>query len=152
MSKRYAGYCTAATAVDVTFMTLHHSTVTTVRPRLYELVIGAPSTPADQYVEWKIKRATALGTEGGGFTPVPLDPSDVAAIADYGIAVFSAEPTYTANAELLAFGLNTRATFRWVAAPDCELIVPATASNCIGLLPDLAGGTAVHSATMFHVE
>ncbi|OHB75584.1 MAG: hypothetical protein A2W31_00820 [Planctomycetes bacterium RBG_16_64_10] len=61
------------------------------------------------------------------------------------------EPTYTT--ELLRFSINQQATFRWVAAPDGELIAPATASNGIGLqFYSVSGGTAECQAMFHHVE
>jgi hypothetical protein len=41
----------------------------------------------------------------------------------------TADATLTASAFLANIALNQRASFRWVAAPYDELIIPATASN-----------------------
>ncbi len=88
-------------------------------------------------------RVTTAGTEGSGFTPVPLDSADAVASADCGLAVFGAEPTYTSNEELLTFSVNQRATLRWVAAPGSELVVPATAANGLGIRSEAS--TAVYN-------
>ena len=45
--------------------------------------------------------------------------------------VVTADPTLTANAFLYQAALNQRATFRWVAQPYGEILIPATASNGI---------------------
>ncbi len=150
MSERYSGFAAASITADDTHLAL--ISATTVRPKLYDLLVGAPDTPADQYVKWQIGRFTAVGTEGSGFTPVALDPASPAALADYGVGSYSAEPTYTANAELLVFGQNMRATFRWCAVPGSELVAPATANNGLGLVPKTAGASNIYSATMLHIE
>lgn len=154
MGERYHGFSSEVIAANDTTLAL--VSAATVRPRLYELIVGSPATPADQFAKWVVRRFTAVGTEGNGFTPVPLDPDGPAAEADYSAdyagAGTPAEPTYTGSSELLVFGLNQRATFRWVAAPGGELIAPATANNGLGLCPVTSGGTAIHSSTMFHEE
>lgn len=123
------------------------------RTRVFEVIIGSAATPADSYAKWVIRRyTTGHGTETGGFTPVNLDPDGPAADADAGAGKFSAEPTYTAGSELFVVGLNQRATFRWVAAPGCELIGINAANNGLGLCPVTCGGTAIHTASMFHEE
>lgn len=103
------------------------------RVSLYDILIGASVSPDDQAAHYALKRFTAVGTEGAGFTPTPLDPADVAANADGGVGVFSSEPTYTANKEMLGIPLNQRATNRWIAAPGGEIIIPATSDNGLGL-------------------
>ena len=152
MGERYHGF--AADIIDTAKTHLTLMSAATVRPRLYELVVGSADTPADQYAKWTVKRyTTSHGTEKAGFAPVNLDPNGIAtALADYGAGKFTAEPTYTASSELLVFGLNQRATFRWVAAPGCELMAPATANTGLGLVPVTTGGAAIHTATMYHVE
>ncbi len=116
---------------DKTILTLIGGT--SGRVSLYDILIGASVAPADQAAHFAIKRFTAVGTEGSGFTPAPLDPADVASNADGGVGTFSVEPTYTAAKELLGISLNQRASNRWIAAPDGELIIPATANNGLGL-------------------
>ena len=76
---------------------------------------------------------TAAGT-GTLVTPNPLDPDAPAALltSDENHTV---EPTFAAGSELIDFDLNQRATFRFVAAPGGELLVPATAANGIGMTP-----------------
>ncbi len=102
------------------------------RGHIYDFVIGSDATPADQASSFEIKRSTAVGTEGSGFTSTKLDPDTAASDCDGGVT-HSVEPTLTANSELLQFAMNQRATFRWVAVPGGELVVPATLNNGIGL-------------------
>lgn len=101
----------------------------TVRPRIYDLNVGCVAAPADAATNFQVVRTTAVGTEGSGFTPTKLDPGSPASLCDIAQGVFTAEPTKTANSEVLSFSMNQRATFRWVAAPGGELIAPATANN-----------------------
>lgn len=124
---------------------------TTVRPRVFDLVLGSQATPADQAAEYAVTRFTAAGTAGSSPTPLPLDPGDVAAVAAAGIT-HSAEPTYTANTDLLVINLNQRATFRWVASPGYELVGPATANNGLGTRLVAATTALVNWANVFFFE
>jgi len=121
----------------------------TVRPRLYDLTVGSPAAVADNYGEYALQRFTAAGT-ATAVTPTPLDPADPAALSSAG-ENHTAEPTYTAGAILLRFALNQRATFRWVASPGAELVLPATAANGIGL-QSLATSAAVIMDAVIHFE
>jgi hypothetical protein len=49
---------------------------------------------------------------------------------------------------MLSVGLNQRATFRWVAVPGGELIVPATSDNWVGIECIGHGGTPNINATI----
>jgi hypothetical protein len=149
MANVYSGVGNAAVGTDKTVINLISSA--TRRPALIELIVGCGATPADLTTIFHLERFTAVGTEGSGFTPVPIDPASPAAACDFGVA-HSAEPTYTANAILMKFALHQRSIFRWVAAPGRELWAPATANNGIGLQSQSSGGTAAHDATMFFQE
>ena len=102
----------------------------TVRPKIYDAMFSAGAAPADTVLVFALQRFSATPTVTG-VTPVALDPAEPAATAIAGENA-SAEGTYTAATELLEFDMNQRATYRWVAAPEGELIIPATASNGIG--------------------
>ncbi len=150
MGRRYTGIGSAASGANKTALNL--ISAATIRPALYDLVIGSVATPADAAVKWYVQRTTAVGTEGSGYTPVALDPGDPASLADYGVA-HSSEPTYTANAVLLQISMNQRNTFRWVAAPGGELIAPATANNGLGCkTASVSTGTTAYEVVMFHEE
>jgi hypothetical protein len=121
-----------------------------VRPKIYDLTMGSDATPADNAAEYVLQRTTAAGTSTG-VTPQPLDPLTSAAVTTAGEA-HSAEPTYTANAILLQWAQNQRATYRWVAAPGGELIATATAANGIGLQVIGIAGSAVNMNVTIHFE
>jgi len=104
----------------------------TVRPKIYDLILGSRATPNDYACTYDLQRFTVAGTMSAAITPVPLDPGDPASLTAAGHTA-TGEPTYTASTILLKFSTNQRATFRWVAAPGSELVCPATAANGIGL-------------------
>ena len=132
MAERYTGNGSHINTDNTTVMNLF-TTGTTRRPAIYEFAIGSRASAADEACTYQLERHTALGTQGDGFTPVALDPASPAASADFGLA-HSGEPVYTANAVLYAISVNQRATYRWVAAPGSEFIIPATNNNGIGFV------------------
>lgn len=120
------------------------------RIRLYEFVFGSEGTPADVANLWQWQRTTAIGTSTG-VTPQLLDPADAALITVAG-QNHTVEPTYTANAIMHSAALNQKATYRWIAAPECEIIVPATANNGLGLKTPTAGSSVGITATAYFQE
>jgi hypothetical protein len=80
-----------------------------------------------------------------------LDPGDPASLASAGQGVYSVEPTYTANAIMLMWAQNQRATFRWVAAPGGEIILPAVVANGIGVRA-ITVTAAVNTNCCIHFE
>lgn len=138
-ARRYSGYGTDTNTASTTQVELRSAT--TIRPNIFDIVISSNATPADNSGEYALRRTTTAGTAGSTFTPVALDPGDPASLATFNVN-HSAEPTYTANSDLLHFATNQRATFRWVAAPEGEIVLPA-AANGAGLLAVAVGGSAV---------
>lgn len=150
MARRYSGVGSASVGTNLTVINL--ISAATIRPELYEFIIGSGvNAPGDLATIFHLERFTVVGTEGSGFTPVAIDPDDPASLADYGVA-HSGEPTYTANAILYKWGMNERATYRWVASPGSALKSPASAGNGVGLQSQSSGGTVAHEATMLHEE
>jgi hypothetical protein len=124
---------------------------TTVRPAIFDVVVGCSATPADQAAKLAITRwTTSAGTAGSSPTPNPLDPADIAATATAGIT-HSAEPTY-ASTNLLQIPMNQRATFRWVASPGYELKNPATATTGLGLQLVTATASTAFDGQVFWFE
>lgn len=121
------------------------------RAFLYEWDINsaAAAAPVDQNYLVRLKRQTTAGTWTAA-TPAALDTADPAAVAVGGVNSTAAG---TASTVLAQFGFNARAGFRWVAIPDSEFVVPATAANGI-ILEYLAvsGGTDNNSATFLYQE
>lgn len=120
------------------------------RVKIYDLVFGSEATPADNAFLWKLTRCTDAGTSTA-VTARPLDPADAAATCAVGENITVA-PT-TAGLTVLAVALNQRASFRWVAAPYSELVIPATASNGFVIeTPTATGLVAITSTAMFNEE
>lgn len=149
MSRRYAatGANVLAASPGKTALNVFQTSNTT-RGRLYDVMFGSSGTPADSAFRWRLSKSTAVGTEGAGVVPIALDSGDPAALYD-GAEGHSAEPTYTAATEVIDIALNQRATFRWVAAPDGEMIGPATANAGFGLAAFHASSVVASEAT-FH--
>ena len=122
----------------------------TTRPRIYDIIVGSDATPADNTAEYVLQRTTAAGTSTS-VTPQKLDPLSAAAVAIAGEA-HSSEPTYTADAVLLQWAQNQRATFRWVAAPGGELVVAAVTASGIGMKAIDIAGSAVNTNVTIHFE
>lgn len=150
-------FCTrvasVASGTNKTLINLFNSPATpTNRGRINDVVVGSVATPADQAADFLLNRSTAVGTEGSGLVPNNLDPAGPAGSYDSGLGVFGGEPTYTAAKQLLAFQLNQRATFRWVAAPGYELVMAATQNNGAGLQTVSSTSTQAYGATILFEE
>lgn len=118
------------------------------RVAVYDLILGSDGTPADNAAEYNLQRYTVDGTSTA-VTPQALDGADPAALAEAGEA-HSVEPTYTANAIMLNWAQNQRATFRWVAAPGGEIIVAATSDEGVGIQVITVAGAAINTVASIH--
>ena len=121
------------------------------RLAVYDIVVGSVATPADQACKMYVGRSTAVGTEGAGYVPVNIDPGGPAGAADSGNA-HSAEPTYTANKQVLAFSVNQRNTFRWACSPGSELRATATQNNGLGNYSSSSTSTQAHECCILFEE
>lgn len=139
MSRNYnvSGNCVSGTG-SATLPIMNIVGATTIRPKIYDVMLGTDATPADNAMKFTFQRSTTAGTWGGAggaaFTPVALDPADPAALASANQGVCSVGPTLTASAFVHQWAMNQRASIRWVAAPGGELVIPATASNGLSLM------------------
>src|SRR3990167_1284761 len=108
---------TAAT----TLLYFVNTATTPVNLSLHEIIIGSDATPADNASEFVVRYVTDENATPGGtaVTPRPLRREDRAALAS-SVEAPTGEPTYTSTVNLLMIGLNQRATFRWIAAPEKE--------------------------------
>ena len=107
------------------------ATATLRRAWINEISIGPSDVPnaTDCSYVFDVSRQTSLGT-GTSATSAPLDSLDAAA-GTVATVNYTVEPTVTASTELFSMGLNQRASFRWVAVPGFELVIPATNVNGI---------------------
>ena len=113
------------------------------RGKLYDILIGANGTPADNYVTWDVSRITTTST-GSTTTPKVLDPADAAILAQT-VVNSTTEPTVTADSALFSVAINQRASYRWVAAPGSELVWPAT--SCAGFTVRALSGAYTGTVT-----
>lgn len=144
--RRFAADGQTAAGTNLTIAEL--VAATTARASIYDIIISSDATPADVATEFNIIRGTVSGTPTTTVTPRALDPADAASALSLEVGTFSGQ-TKTANSSLLNIALNQRATFRWVAVPDGEFIVPATSDNWVGLESIASGGTPNINAS-FH--
>ena len=139
------------TAAGTTLTILEVIAATTTRGRIYDIIIGSDAPPADVATEFNIIRGTVSGTGTTSPTGRALDPGDPAALITAKVGTFTGQ-TKTSNSALLNIALNQRATFRWVAVPDGEIVIPATSDNWVGLESIASGGTPNINATFFWQE
>ncbi len=118
------------------------------RTKWFEIIIGATTAPnaTDCAIQVDVSRlASTTSIAGTSFTPNPLDPADGAAIA----ASITNSTTEAAAAlistQLLNFGINQRATTRWVASQESQYLT-APATNLNGLY--LRGLSATYAAAL----
>lgn len=140
MGPRHYGFsgsitgATAKTAISVT-------ATSAVRPMLKRVIVSSNATPAaTNSSEWQVLRFTAAGTSTA-VTPVTFDSGNPAATSVCG-KNHSAEPTY-AGVSLLDIAHNQLATVQWRAAPDEEIVAPATAANGMGVQCQGISGSGV---------
>lgn len=147
MARKYSIDGQANNDADDTILAL--TSAVTIRPRVNEVMLGSGATPTDQAAVYHLQRYTAVGTLTG-VTPRPLDPADPAALASAG-ENHTVEPTYTADLIMLSIALNQRGTFRWVAAPGYQIVLPDSANNGVGIRT-FSTTVAVLITAMIHFE
>ncbi len=139
MGDRYAavGLVTIATGPADSMLALNGVALT--RGRVYDLGFGSSATPADNVVLWRVARSSSAVAVGGAVTETPIASSDGAPASQLiAISNVTTEPGY--EEVFIDIGVNQRASWRWVAAPEGELLTPADATSAIGIEPDGGGG------------
>lgn len=133
LSNGNAGSLQNMTTTYKTLMDLTAATGATTLRRawIYDMMFGADGTPADNVLVYKADRQTSTGTRSTAVPP-PLDTLDAAALIVAGVNT-TIEGIITSATQLLEIAVNQRASYRWVAAPGGELVVPATNVAGIGL-------------------
>jgi hypothetical protein len=138
MARRYSADGQTAAGTNLTIAEV--VAATTTRAWIYDIIIGSDATPADVATEFNLIRGTVSGTPTTTVTPRALDPGNPASLLTLEVGTFTGQ-TKTSNSAMLNIALNQRATFRWVAVPDGEIVVPATSDNWVGLESIASGGT-----------
>jgi hypothetical protein len=105
------------------------------RGKIYDILIGTNTTPADNAIEWAVARATIgttaiyLGTVSSVSSLATIDPGDVVFSSFLGVnSSAGSTAVISQTAQLWYVGINQRASYRWVAAPGSEFVWPATTS------------------------
>ncbi len=144
MADRYAATGEQTLITDPGATALSIDGVTTVRGRIYDMAWGSIGTPADNFIRWLVRRGTALGTS----TPVVGQKLDDGAPTALTLAGenHTVEPTMAAGSELIDIGLNQRASWRWVAAPEGEMVMIASATANIAITPLEGAGDVAATA------
>lgn len=147
----YAGFTNQTNSASSTVPMFNLVGGTGRRLKLFDFISGSDASPADAATKFGFLRTSAAGTSSASVTPTKLDSADGAAIAVMDTA-WSGNPTITANSNLLNVAHNQRATFRWVAAPGSELVVPATSGAGLALLAIVASANANYAWTILWTE
>lgn len=120
------------------------------RGKIYDILVGTNTTPADNYLEYDVARLTSPSTSSL-VVANPLDPADATA-ASGTIANSTTEGTFSSSGELWYVGVNQRASYRWVAAPGSELVYPATSSAGLALRARSGGFTGTATGNILFTE
>lgn len=107
------------------------------RARLNDILVGTNGTPADNELEFDAALVTAISST---WTATQISSFSSAFMQDYGvdpgfIQMAGVDPTaetgITFIAEKWYLGLNQRASYRWIANPGQEIVMPAN-SQAVG--------------------
>ena len=133
---KYAGNPTGITNTQSTTVPMWTLTVVSTFGRLhmYDYIAGNVAAPADQAALFQVQRSAAPASNSTTVAGIALDFAEVATSNNI-VTSYITLPALTAGAFLLTVAQNQRATFRWVAAPDGELMVPATANSGLANMP-----------------
>ena len=148
------GRFAATGAQDVTTATPGDSALaieggTDQRPQVYDWTSGWGGTPADNAITLRFQRTSAAAT-GTPVTPEPLDPADAASLTTVNENM-TVEGTL-AGIPLFEQIINQRATYRWVAAPGGEIVIPATANAGVSWAGFHASYALSHEVTAHFVD
>ncbi len=125
--------------------------VATVRARIYDILFGHGATPADNTIRWQVMRAGTASATGSAAVENGLDP-DAPSADILTEEEITGSGTVQANSEVLDFDLNQRATFRWIAAPGSEIVLPATATESYFFNPSSSAYTGIARVTVMWEE
>lgn len=150
MNRCYSSVVSAAIAAAKSHHTIYQGASPTLRPRLYDLLVGTVSTPADAAIELGLYRTTAAPGTPVSVTPQPLDPGDQAASL-LSSSQAAAEPTKTA--QIFPIPMHQRVTVRFCTQPGSEIVIPCTANAGLTLFCNaVSAGTPTLDSTLFFVE
>jgi hypothetical protein len=143
------GTQTVAGTTDTT-LTLERGSA---RYRVYDFSSGFTlASPSDNLLTVTADRfGTTNDGTGDAETPAPLDTADAAAGTTC-LVNHSAEPSSYLTTEVFKIAQHMRATYRWVAAPGKEIVMPDTANTGVGFFADHASVTPEHVMGVYFSE
>ena len=145
MDKYAATGQTAAVAVAPGKTTLAVIASTLTRGKVHFFVVSVGGTPVSDYIlQWLVRRFTVDGTRTA-VVPTLLDSGSPVAQLGAG-QNYTVEPTYAAI-NLFDLAVHQRSLYQWNAAPNAELVIPASAGNGIGWTAIHASYTGAASST-----
>ena len=124
------------------------------RAKIFEFTTGFNlASPADILLSVRAHRFVTNDGVGDARTPNPLDPADGPAVTTC-LTNHGTEPTtYTTDEEVWGpNGMHMRATYRWVASPGKEIVIPNTASVGVGWLATHASSVPDHLMSVYFSE
>jgi len=95
----------------------------------------------------RVPATVTVGSGGGAFTPIPTDVNDVAAAFTARINDTTKATTSASLGVLDADGMNSRAPYLYLPAPEHREVV-ANAQAIVGRLNSTPGDSALFSGTM----
>ena len=106
------------------------------RGKIYDILVGTNTTPADNVIYWIMQRANAMGSSIAWTGALSSISSNIALdTADGIIQAFAIVNSTNDGAaaivvaqDVWSVGINQRASYRWVSAPGSEFVYPATSS------------------------
>jgi hypothetical protein len=123
------------------------------RGKIYEFLMGASSLPnaTDCAIEYDISRMSSTGSlAGSAFTPVVIDPADLATCAALSFITVTTESSNVASTPVFSVALNQRNSQRWQVVDESQMLVwPATTGNgfCARALSTTYAGSVITAFT-----
>jgi len=126
MSDRFAAAMSGPVSpIAATTNVCYIKSLVTGRLHLYDWLFGHGGPADDNVISNRLLRFTADPAGTTGVAPSPLD----LAAGSAGATCFQNSTGGTLAAVLITIPTNQRASHRWVAAPDGELVIPNTATS-----------------------
>lgn len=147
-SNALAGTPQALTTTYKSLVVLTAQTTGLTRAIVQEFDVGTLGTPADNVVQYDVGRVSTIGTGTNG-VPSPTDTTSRAAAT---VATLNCTVEPTPGVSLFNLALNQRASFRWVAAPGSELIIPAVNLAGVTIRAQSPAYTGTASASALFLE
>ncbi len=136
---------------DITTITIERGAAK--RFKIFEFTSGFTlASPSDNLILVDAHRFDTADGTGTGRTPNALDQADGVAVATSQQNHTIEPTTYVTDEEVWIIGQHMRATYRWVAAPGKEIVVPDIAAEGVGWLANHASATPEHIMSVYFSE